>query len=77
MSKTQTAVQKEALAISADMRALYDAFKSKTIDRGDADTFANIAGKNLKALAVVIADQMREDAHLNMMSKMKTIEHQQ
>lgn len=73
---TQTAVQKEAMAISADMRELYSNFKSQAVDRGAADTLANIAGKNLKALALVVADQLREDGHLQIIAKTRTLEHE-
>ena len=72
----ENTVQQEAMTVSADMRELYSKFKSGAVDRGDADTMANIAGKNLKALAIVIADKMREDGHVKLMSQMKTIEHQ-
>jgi hypothetical protein len=76
MSKSNT-VQQEAMAVSNDMRELYSLFKAGVVDRNDADSLANIAGKNLKALSIVIADQMREDGHIQMISKMKTIEHKQ
>lgn len=73
MNRKVSQVQKEAMAVSADMRDLYSHFKAGNVKREDADTFANIAGKNLKALAIVIADQMREDAQLRTIENMKTI----
>ena len=54
-------VQSESIAISKDMRNLYEDFKAGAIKREDADTLANISGKNLKALSLMLADQMRLD----------------
>jgi hypothetical protein len=54
-------VQSEAQAISRDMRALYEQFKSGGIEREDADTLANISGKNLKAIAIMYADNIYQD----------------
>lgn len=56
-----TTVQSEAKAISNDMRQLYEGFKLGTIKREDADTLANISGKNLKAISIMLADQIRMD----------------
>ena len=52
----------EASAISRDMRDLYESFKSGETTREGADTLANISGKNLKAISIVLADQLRLDA---------------
>ena len=57
-------VQSEARAISSDMRELYESFKAGTTKREDADTLANISGKNLKALSIMLADQVRSDTLL-------------
>jgi len=54
-------VQSEAMAISVDMRRLYEDFKAGGMKREEADTLANISGKNLKALSLMLADQMRLD----------------
>lgn len=51
-------VQSESLLISADMRKLYEQFEAGAIKREDADTLANISGKNLKALSLVLADKI-------------------
>lgn len=69
-----TPVQDEAMQVSADMRVLYNDFNAKRIDRSQADTLANIAGKNLKALSLVIADQLRADGHLQLIERTKVIE---
>ena len=66
-----TPVQTEAMAVSADMRELYSAVKSGKVERADADTRANIAGKNLKALAIVVADQARQDGHLSLVYRIE------
>lgn len=51
-------VQSESLLISADMRKLYERFENGELKREDADTLANISGKNLKALSLILADKM-------------------
>lgn len=60
MSKVKT----EATAISDDMRALYNSLKAGETNGDIADKLANIAGKNLKSLALIHADTLREDALL-------------
>lgn len=60
MSKVKT----EATAISDDMRELYNKFKAGEISREACDTLANISGKNLKALALLHSDKLREDTLL-------------
>jgi len=65
------AVQKEAMAVSADMRELHSNFKTRKIERADADTTANIAGKNLKALAIVIAGETFLDGHLSLVHRIE------
>lgn len=67
-------VQSEARAISADMRELYENFKSGKTLREDADTLANISGKNLKAIAIMLADQFRTDEMLRISSSQHQIE---
>ena len=66
-----TPVQTEAMAVSRDMRELYSKRKDGKVERVDADTLANIAGKNLKALAIVIADQARQDGHLSLVYRIE------
>lgn len=61
-------VQSEARAISADMRELYENFKNKAIPREDADTLANISGKNLKAISILQTDQIHSEAMLRIRS---------
>lgn len=73
MKQQQTSVQNEAWAISADMRSMFDEFRSGGMKREDADTGANLAGKNLKALSIVLADQMRLDGQLTLAVKAKAI----
>ena len=62
MKEATITVQSESRAISADMRALYESFKSGETKREDADTLANISGKNLKAISIMLADQIRTDS---------------
>lgn len=54
-----------AIEVSDNMRELHRDFRSGAMKREDADTVANINGKNLKALAIVIADRMCERAYLD------------
>ena len=75
MKKTEMTVQQRALEVSDNMRELHESFKLGKTKREDADTVANINGKNLKALSIIIADQMREDGHLQIISKIEAIEH--
>ena len=70
----ETAVQKEAMAISKDMRELYNAFKDKGVERSEADTAANIAGKNIRALGLVIADKALQRGIVFMEKKTEAIE---
>lgn len=65
-------VQSEARAISADMRELYENFKNGKTLREDADTLANISGKNLKAIAIMLADQFRTDGMLRIKRQIET-----
>lgn len=51
-------IQSEARQISADMRKLYNRFEKGEVKREEADTMANISGKNLKALSIQLADKM-------------------
>lgn len=60
-------INTEAKAISKDMRQLYDAFRTGQISRESAETLVNIAGKNLKAITIMLADELR-------LSELKTIE---
>lgn len=69
-----TPVQTEAMVISADMRELYSKVKAGDVERVNADTLANIAGKNLKALAIVVADQARQDGHLSLIHRIGATE---
>jgi hypothetical protein len=69
-------VQSEATEISKDMRNLYREFKAGTVEREAADTLANIAGKNLKALSIVLADQMRLDGQIAYENKVKLVSEQ-
>lgn len=48
----------ELLQISRDMRSLYNAMSGGTIEREDADSRANVAGKNLKAIQILTARQI-------------------
>lgn len=51
--------RKEILAeVEADMKALYTNMSKKLLDRADADSFANIAGKRLKAVQLDLADDI-------------------
>ena len=61
MKNTELTVQSESRAISRDMRELYESFKAGETKREDADTLANISGKNLKAISIMLADQIRTD----------------
>jgi tyrosine-protein phosphatase YwqE len=49
-------IKSETLAISRDLRKLYDDFKDKRISRETAETLANIAGKNLRAQAILLVE---------------------
>lgn len=69
----QTVVQDEASAISRDMRELYDELRAGGMKGKDADSLANVAGKNLKALAIIIADKMRESEQLSLVSRAKEV----
>lgn len=73
MAKNQINVQEEAARVSTDMRELYDEFRAGGVKRDDADTAANIAGKNLKSLAIIIADKLRETDQLTFAAKAKAI----
>lgn len=59
-------IRPEAEAISRDMRKLYADFSAGSVPRETADTLANIAGKNLKALSLILADQIRMGGQLKM-----------
>lgn len=52
----------ELQAISKDMRTLFDSFRAGKCERADADTAANIAGKNLKAQQLITANAIYNDA---------------
>jgi hypothetical protein len=69
-----TPVQTEAAQISKDMRDVFNRFKDGGLKREDADTLANISGKNIKALSLIVADQMREDAHRALLHKLNAID---
>ena len=43
--------------VATEMAHLYTNLKNKEIDRVDADSLANIAGKSLKAVQLDIADE--------------------
>lgn len=49
-------IKSETLAISRDLRRLYDEYKNGTIPREKAETLANIAGKNLRAQAILLIE---------------------
>ena len=49
-------VRSETLAISRDLRKLYDDYKNSKISRDTAETLANIAGKNLRAQAILLIE---------------------
>ena len=58
---------KELDTVVNDMRTLYDNFLNGAVKREDADTAANIAGKNLKAQQLklanaIFADQLQNGA---------------
>jgi hypothetical protein len=57
-------VEREAEVVSEDMKKLYVDFASGKVKREDADTAANIAGKNLKAISIVLANRMFGGVHL-------------
>lgn len=59
----------EAAEISRDMRALYDRALDRGVQREEADTLANIAGKNLKALSLMLAYRMVENESLGVIKK--------
>lgn len=44
--------------VQDDMKALYEEMVKKLIDRTDADSLANVAGKRLKAVQLDLADDM-------------------
>lgn len=44
--------------IKQDMSTLYDEFKAGSIDRNNASELANIAGKNLKAHQLELANKI-------------------
>jgi len=73
MNYENTPVMIEATAISADMRKFITQFQAGEIKREDADTLANISGKNLKALAIILADKALQDGHFAMNSRMKLL----
>ena len=58
-------LKSEAQSISDDMRALYDSFKAGHIGRDAADTLANISGKNLKAISIILAAEVIEQKLLS------------
>jgi len=68
------AVDSEAGAVSADMRMLYSQFKSGDVKREDADTLANIAGKNLKALSIILAHKMLENESASVFARAIALE---
>jgi len=67
----------EAEQISKDMRDLYTEFgsgKQTNEERANADTLANITGKNLKALSVMLANRALASGMLSLTGKAKLIE---
>jgi hypothetical protein len=69
-------IQKKAWLLSDSMFDLQKKFKAGLVEREDADTEANIVGKNLKALSIIWADQMRQDAHVRIKEKIEAIENE-
>jgi len=57
------------------MRRLSIALEAGKIDGVLFDRLVNAAGKNCKALAIIIADQMRQDHHQHMLWKSEALEH--
>jgi hypothetical protein len=70
----ESKIQEKAWLLSNSMFELQKKFKAGLIEREDADTEANIVGKNLKALSIIWADQMRQDAHTRIMERVEAIE---
>ena len=76
LAARETAVTREALAISKDMRELYSEFKGKNIERVDADSLANIAGKNIRALAIVLTEQALQKGFISLENRVKELHEQ-
>ena len=49
-------IKSETQAISQDLRQLYNDYKDSKISREMAETLANIAGKNLRAQAILLIE---------------------
>lgn len=59
MTNKDPTITEETKAISRDMRELYTMFKNKQVTRDVAETLANIAGKNLRAQAILLLEMER------------------
>jgi hypothetical protein len=55
-------IKSETRAISQDLRELYNDYRNKKISRECAETLANIAGKNLRAQAILLIENERTDS---------------
>lgn len=69
-------VKSEASAISNDMRELYNSFKGGNIERDVADTLANISGKNLKAISIILASELMEQNLLEKTERKRIVSEQ-
>ena len=52
-------IKTDTLAVSNDLRKLYDKYRDKQIPREEAETLANIAGKILRAQAILMVEDER------------------
>lgn len=53
----QDNIRAETTLISEDLRALYNGYKDGLLSREQAETLANIAGKNLRAQAILLVER--------------------
>ncbi len=57
-------VEKEARLVSSQMATLYLEYQEGKFKREEADSLANIAGKNLKAISIIVMNRMFGQVHL-------------
>jgi hypothetical protein len=73
MSKARMQVETEAWNVYNDLTELHKSQITGKTEREDVDSQANVHGKRLKALSIVIADQLRQDGHLSLVNQTKAI----
>lgn len=73
MDKSPDRITTESWQVYEDLTELFKAKASGKKKREDVDTEANVHGKRLKAISIVLANRLWQDGHLAMQHKIKTM----